>query len=104
MSKRVCLEPGCPELIDAGSTRCAEHERTRDKARGTSTDRGYGSRHQRLRADLAPKAIGKTCHLCGKPMLADQPLALDHTEDRTGYRGMVHLSCNAADGGRRSHS
>ena len=104
MAKRVCLEPGCPELIDQGASRCVDHERARDKARGTSTERGYGADHIKLRADLAPKAIGKICHFCNEPMLPGQPLALDHTEDRTGYRGMVHTGCNAADGGRRSHN
>jgi hypothetical protein len=28
-------------------------------------------------------------------------LHLDHNEDRTGYRGMVHASCNIRDGARR---
>lgn len=101
MAKRVCLETGCPTLTDR--TRCPEHERERDRARGSSTERGYGTEHRKLRAQLAPAAIGTNCHFCGKPMLSSQSLALDHTEDRTGYRGIVHLACNAADGGRRSH-
>lgn len=103
MSLRVCAESGCPTLIPRGKGRCVTHTREKDRARGTAAERGYGKVHQDLRAELAPKAIGKICHFCGKPMLAGQPLALDHTEDRAGYRGMVHLTCNAADGGRRSH-
>lgn len=99
---RVCIEPDCPELTK--TTRCPLHTKAKDKARGSSTRRGYGKRHVELRRALAPQAIGQLCHFCDKPMLLGQPLALDHTEDRTGYRGMVHLSCNAADGGRRSHN
>lgn len=102
MAMRVCIEAGCPTPTKA--TRCPDHERAKDRARGSAAARGYGSEHRGLRADLAPKAIGKACHFCGELMLEGQPLALDHTEDRTGYRGMVHLSCNAADGGRRSHN
>ncbi|WP_425456791.1 endonuclease domain-containing protein [Aeromicrobium piscarium] len=99
---RVCAESGCPALTT--TTRCPVHTRKRDRARGTSTERGYGSDHRRLRTELLPAALGKPCHFCGEPMLAGQSLALDHTEDRSGYRGIVHLSCNAADGGRRSHN
>lgn len=100
MAKRVCLTPGCPVLTD--STRCAEHQRQKDRARGSSTERGYGTDHRKLRAQLAPAAIGTNCHFCGQPIEAGQKVALDHTEDRTGYRGIVHLACNAADGGRRT--
>lgn len=102
MGMRVCIEPGCPTLTKA--TRCTDHARAKDKARGTTAERGYGKDHRDLRTNLAPMAIGKTCHFCGEPMIEGQALALDHTEDRAGYRGMAHLSCNAADGGRRSHN
>ena len=100
MAKRVCIEPECPVLTDR--TRCTQHERARDRGRGSSTARGYGTQHRKLRAQLAPAAIGTTCHFCGQPILTGQKVALDHTEDRTGYRGIVHLTCNAADGGRRT--
>lgn len=97
---RACAEPGCPILTD--TTRCATHQRARDRARGTTTARGYGSPHRKLRTELIPAAIGTPCHLCGQPIRPGQDVALDHTEDRTGYRGIVHLTCNAADGGRRT--
>ena len=100
MAKRVCIEPGCPTITD--TTRCTAHERARDAARGTTTQRGYGAAHQSLRATLAPAATGMVCHLCGDIMRAGQRLALDHTPDRTGYRGMTHESCNARDGARRA--
>lgn len=31
-------------------------------------------------------------------MLSDQDLDLDHNEDRTGYRGLAHRSCNRQAG------
>ncbi len=100
MAMRVCLEPGCGTITK--SRRCKDHTRELDRARGTTAERGYGAKHRKTRAASLPDAIGKPCHFCGELMLAGQPLALDHTEDRTGYRGIVHLTCNAADGGRRS--
>lgn len=99
MALKVCAEPGCHVL--GSKPRCQEHTRAKDRARGTSAERGYGAKHRRLSERERENAIGETCHFCGEPMLEGQALALDHTEDRTGYRGVAHLSCNAADGGRR---
>lgn len=98
---KPCIIPGCPQLTRA--TRCATHQAEYEAARGTSTQRGYGTAHRRTRARLLPDAYGKPCHLCGELMLTGQRLALDHTPDRTGYRGMAHEWCNNADGGRRAH-
>ena len=63
--------------------------------------RGYGTEHQALRARLLPLAIGTACPLCGDVMGEGDELHLDHTEDRSGYRGIVHAACNVADGARR---
>lgn len=106
MSLRVCNEPGCPELVqrDARGGRCARHRKAADKARGTSAARGYGAKHRRLSERERSSAIGQTCVMCGDLMRADQQLALDHTPDRTGYRGVVHLSCNARDGAQRGNA
>jgi hypothetical protein len=68
----------------------------------STTQRGYGSRHQALRRALLPRAIGTPCVRCGEPMLADQPLDLDHTDDRTGYRGFAHAECNRRSAGYKS--
>lgn len=54
--KRPCAHPGCPKLIDSGGIgarknrgRCPEHakqvRRSYEAIRGTSTERGYGSRN-----------------------------------------------------------
>lgn len=106
MAKRVCAEPGCPELVDRGvrDGRCDEHRRAKDKARGTRQQRGYDATHDALRAELLPDAYGQRCHLCGERMWPHEELALDHTEDRTGYRGIAHASCNARDGAQRGNA
>jgi len=106
MSKRVCAEAGCPEVIDQGTRdgRCAACNRKRDKARGTREQRGYGTTHKRLRAKLLPTAYGTPCPLCGDPMWPHQDLHLDHTPDRKGYRGIVHATCNTSDGATRGNS
>ena len=39
--KRPCLD--CPRIGEWKRGRCEQHERARDKARGTKAQRGYGS-------------------------------------------------------------
>lgn len=102
----------CGSVIPAGrlkycSAECltaaqiaAGHGFSRAKPRSTRA-RGYGTEHQALRAQLLPLAYGQNCHLCGDAMEQGQDLHLDHNEDRTGYRGMVHAACNRRDGARR---
>lgn len=71
---------------------------------GNTPSRGYGTHHQRLRAQLLPDAYGKACHFCGHPMLPGQPLDLDHSPDRQSYRGMAHASCNRRDGAAKTNA
>jgi hypothetical protein len=105
---RVCAEPGCPEIqLD---TRCPDHTRQTDRARGTRQQRGYGREHEQLRARWAPAvARGEVdCHAdpCIAPILRILPgeeWHLDHTADRTGYRGPAHARCNTSAGGRAAH-
>lgn len=40
---RVCSVHGCPTVYDGKASRCPEHERKADRARGTSRDRGYNT-------------------------------------------------------------
>ncbi|WP_406168900.1 hypothetical protein [Streptomyces sp. NBC_00996] len=65
---------------------------------------GYGYAHQALRRALLPDAYGKPCPRCGLPMLRGQSLDLDHTDDRSGYNGMAHASCNRAAGARKRNA
>lgn len=69
----------------------------------SSTARGYGKAHREARAIAAVLvASGQaTCCLCREPIAADAQFDLDHTPDRTGYRGVAHPSCNRSDGARR---
>jgi hypothetical protein len=64
----------------------------------------YGHRHRAVREALLPGAYGRPCIHCGWLMLPGQPLDLDHRADGHGSRGMVHASCNRADGGRRGRA
>jgi hypothetical protein len=72
---------------------------------------GYGSEHQRVRAQViaAGSWIGAPCPRCGKPMTADQAVDLDHLTDAGGHRlgGYVpgflsHSRCNRSAGGSYS--
>ena len=64
------------------------------KTTTSSTTRGYGARHRKLRAALLPQAYGQPCVRCGHVMLPGQVLHLDHNDQRTGYYGFSHAACN----------
>lgn len=66
--------------------------------------RGYGPAHQRLRTEwkLRVDAGQETCCLCALPIGPTEPWHLDHTPDRTAYRGVAHQRCNLQEGQRRS--
>jgi hypothetical protein len=69
----------------------------------TTTQRGYGTRHQRDRVFLLANSVGLPCPLCGETMQADQPLDLDHSTPliddpfSSGDR-IVHARCNRGRG------
>ena len=69
----------------------------------TTTARGYGTRHQRERQRWAAtvKTGQALCVFCEAPIPPDAPWDLDHTEDRTGWRGPAHRSCNRSAGGTK---
>lgn len=64
---------------------------------GTSS-RGYGHPHQRLRKALLPGMPGSKCTRCGEVLKASDQVDLDHTDDRRGYLGWAHASCNRRAG------
>jgi hypothetical protein len=68
-----------------------------------STPGTYAGQHQAIRRALLPDAYGRPCPRCGFPMLPGQDLDLDHTDDRAGYIGMSHATCNRAAGARLSN-
>jgi hypothetical protein len=72
------------------------------KKQRSSTQRGYNWDHRQARKHALANLIdGTPCHLCGHPMYRTQRLHLDHTPDRTTYRGLAHAQCNRVDGARR---
>ena len=67
--------------------------------RGSTSARGLGWSHQKIRAQLLEALIdGTPCDYCGKPMYRGQNLDADHTGPRSkgGTRAdrLLHSSCN----------
>ena len=106
--QRVCAEPGCPELQAA--PRCPGHAREAEQVRGTRQQRGYTAAHDRLREKWRPRVeaglVDCRAERCIAPIrriLPGEAWHLDHTADRTGYRGPAHSRCNTSAGGRAAH-
>lgn len=72
--------------------------------RQSTTARGYGVAHQaeRKRWETVVKQGDAVCTRCQKPLAPDDPFDLDHTDDRTGYLGAAHVSCNRGAGARNA--
>lgn len=69
---RICANCTAPTR----TTRCALHQREYEQARGTSTQRGYGSKFQR--ASKQAKANATHCVECGQPFTPDNPATGGH--------------------------
>jgi hypothetical protein len=70
----------------------------------STTDRGYGWQHQKIRKQWAPlvAAGGVTCWRCGRPIEPGQAWDLGHDDhDRTVYRGPEHRAPNRLAGARK---
>src|SRR4051794_14389578 len=66
--------------------------------------RGYGGRHQQLRAQFAPRVAtgGVRCARCGEPIRPGEAWDLGHVDgDKSRYQGPEHARCNRATAGRR---
>lgn len=100
--RRPCIEPRCPNLTER--TRCPEHERARQRgrARPTTTQRGYGSRHQSVREALS-RTLPAPCAYCGATIRPGERWDAAHRVDGRPQFGYVvaHPACNQrAKGGR----
>ena len=99
---KVCAVPGCPNL--QAESKCIKHRREAEARRGTRQTRGYGARHDTIRAGIAERmAKGERfrCWRCGVT-LDPNAWHLGHDDhDRSRYRGPECVPCNTATSGRR---
>lgn len=106
MALRPCLEPGCPTLTR--TTRCADHTRSADRARGTRQQRGYDKAHDQLRAEWQRRIDAGRVVTCWRPgcgtVLTGRAWHLGHNDhDRTRYEGPECVPCNLRAAGINSH-
>lgn len=108
MTKRACLEPGCPAITD--KRRCTEHARAKDKARGTRIQRGYDKHHDALRASYQRRMNAGETFVCASVECRDPGHLVDpndwhlgHTRDRTAWTGPEVPGCNLSQAGRDAH-
>jgi hypothetical protein len=74
--------------------------------KGSTTQRGYGARHQAERKRLAPIVArgGVNCARCGDAIVPPEPWDLGHNDERTEWTGPEHRDCNRADGARKRNA
>ena len=109
----------CPRIIPAGTYkgRCPACARTHDRARGTSTQRGYGSStwptplgtmtYDQARTEYARRMAAGTTYTCacGCGRTVDSAAwHLAHDDERTRIVGPMTPSCNLSAAGRASRS
>ena len=100
---RACSQVGCGALVPAGTGACALCKAAIEAARPSPAERGYGADHRKLRARVARQVARGTvlCARCGLVIEPGTPWDLGHTDNRQGWSGAEHASCNRADGGRK---
>ena len=103
---RVCAEPGCPALIEAGTRdgRCTQHQRARDRARGRRQQRGYDAKHGQLKREYQgdmDSGVVFTCWRCLEPVDPKQWCLGHCDDDRSRYHGPEHPACNYATASHR---
>lgn len=83
---------------------CTQHATEAEKVRGSSSQRGYGTAHKKIRASWRARIEngGVCCSICGKPIPPGSNFHLDHNDDRSGYTGATHQACNLSKAGKSS--
>jgi 5-methylcytosine-specific restriction protein A len=82
--KRSCNFPGCTELVDKGY--CDKHKKDNrkvydkeyDRTRGTSTQRGYGANHRKLRKIVLDEE--PLCRHCKAKGIIKPSKEMDHID------------------------
>lgn len=102
----VCSRPGCPNVVTGKQAECPSCKAQRAAERPGRQERGYDASHDAERLRWAPVvARGEVdCARCGKRIGRGEPWALDHRDDRAGYLGPSHRSCNDAAGARKGNA
>jgi hypothetical protein len=72
----------------------------------STTARGYGAEHrrERRRIEIIVNAQGYVCTRCHQYRPPGSPFDLDHSDDRTTYRGPSCITCNRGAGGRKARA
>lgn len=68
--------------------------------------RGYGRAHRQLREQWRRKIKAGACppcSRCGRPIFPSEAFHLDHEENREGWRGPAHSSCNVKAGAKKGN-
>ncbi len=96
--------PSCGRSLLGRRNYCREHGPTSRPRKGTS-EAGYGAAHQAARRAWAPLvARGDVeCHECHRFIGLGDLWDLDHTDDRRGYLGPAHRSCNRRKAARKKN-
>lgn len=103
-AKHPCAD--CATPVQAGVSRCPACTRARDKARGSTAQRGYGQKHRSERQrwqKLIDMGAPVDCARCGTRILPGAAWHLDHAADRTQYLGPSCAHCNLSAAGRAAH-
>jgi hypothetical protein len=80
-----------------------------EAARGSSTQRGYGSRHRAVRADLLRRFTNSLCSVCGEKLESWQDLEAGHStplwvNPNSVADILVHRLCNPRGTDPRNHA
>lgn len=117
MASRVCRD--CPAIIPSSAYkgRCSSCSRQADRARGTKTERGYGSTvldtplgrmtYDQCRAEYVRRMTVGEQYRCADECGAwidPTDWHLGHNDDRSRAIGPLTSDCNLSAAGRSSHS
>lgn len=105
LAPKPCMHSGCRALVRDGSTRCPQHKRVVEKQydqdRGSSTERGYGSKWQKARA--AWLRAHPLCVMCQQEGALVAATVVDHKIPHRGDKKLFWDSDNWQSLCKRHH-